>query len=88
MESDNASVISNIQKGSFGLSPLFLLYEDVLHVVSSFVCISFSFVKRSGNSIAHHLAKWGSLLVDEQVLLENYPSVISSFVSADIEALV
>ena len=60
VESDNSNIIANINGGRMGLSPLFLIYEDVLHIAGSFDFISFSFVRRSCNQVAHHIAKWGS----------------------------
>ena len=60
VESNNCTIIANINGGRGGLSPLFLIYEDVLHITGSFDFISFSFIRRSCNQVAHHIAKWWS----------------------------
>ena len=49
--------------------------------------ISFSHVRKKGNLVAHHLAKWASSLDADLVLLKDIPPCISSFVTADIAAL-
>ena len=52
------------------------------------ICVvSFSFVHRLCNTVAHHLAKWGTSLIEEIVLLEDAPSVVSLLVSTDLAGL-
>ena len=71
-----------------GFSALFLLYDDVAQISKEFMYISFSYVNRLCNSVAHHLAKWGSNLVEETVLLEDAPLVVSPYLSADLAGVV
>ena len=60
------------------LSPLGLLVEDVKLAANNFVSLSYSHIKRNGNSVAHNLAKHVIRIPDFQVWMED---VLSHFVS-------
>nr|XP_021852026.1 uncharacterized protein LOC110791585 [Spinacia oleracea] len=82
LESDSETVVSRMSKNSFGFS----LVDNVLEDISSYSCnfnfVSWSHVRRDGNSVAHHLAK----LVPfgfEQCCENHSPSEISPYVLMD-----
>ena len=66
------------------LSPLGLLVEDVKLFAKNFVRLSYSHIKRSGNSVAHNLAKHAIRIPDFQVWMEDVPSNVVSFLHLDV----
>lgn len=56
VERDFLAVIQALKKGVSGASDFSLIIEDILSFLSSFQSIEWSFVKRSGNKVAHYLA--------------------------------
>ena len=69
------------------LSPLGLLVEDVKLFANNFVRLSYSHIKRSGNSVAHNLAKHAICIPDFQVWMKNVPSHVVSFLQSDVVGL-
>ena len=61
---------------------------DVLHLASVFSRCSFNNVGRTGNNVAHNLARRAISTHDLNVLMEEVPPNILQFVQADLTALV
>ena len=66
------------------LSPLGLLVKDVKLFANNFVRLSYSHIKRSGNSVAHNLAKHAIHIPDFQVWIEDVPLHVVSFLHSDV----
>ena len=63
MESDSLSVINKINNESLDLSYLGLIIEDIQQLRSSFTSVSFSFIPKRANLVAHHLVKLSFSLI-------------------------
>ncbi|XP_065616451.1 uncharacterized protein LOC136061926 [Quercus suber] len=87
LEGDSLGLIKALKAEEHNLSPLGLLVEDVKLVANNFVSLSYSHIKRSGNSVAHNLAKHAIRIPDFQVWMEDVPSHIVSFLHSDVVLL-
>uniref|UniRef100_A0A803M9Q6 RNase H type-1 domain-containing protein n=1 Tax=Chenopodium quinoa TaxID=63459 RepID=A0A803M9Q6_CHEQI len=61
-----------------------LIINDILQLASECHLCLFSFVKRSGNCVAHEIAKLALSFGELRVWLEEVPAGISQFVMADL----
>ena len=84
LEGDLLGLIKALKAEDHNLSPWGLLVEDVKLVANSFVSLSYSHIKRNGNSVAHNLAKHAIRIPDFQVWMENIPSHVVSFLHSDV----
>lgn len=66
MEGDNLDVGNVLKSRETGASIFHLIIEDILCLVSSFVSVVWSFVRRSGNKVAHSLAHFRTSEVGEK----------------------
>ena len=65
VESDSLSIINKINKDSLDLSYLGLIIKEIQQLRSSFTSVSFSFIPKQANLVAHHLIKFSfSLILD------------------------
>ncbi|XP_074373951.1 uncharacterized protein LOC141714325 [Apium graveolens] len=86
LESDCKNLVNRLSKGVTYLSDLDYVLDDILVTSTSFKSISWSHVKRDGNSVAHHLARlfpFGS----QQVWENHCPTEIVPYVNMDILSL-
>ena len=83
LEGDSLGLIKALKAKDHNLSPCGLLVEDVKLVANSFVNLSYSHIKRNGNSVAHNLAKHTVRIPDFQVWMEDIPSHVS-FLHSDV----
>ena len=58
--------------------------EDVKLVANSFVSLSYSHIKRNGNSVTHNLAKYAIHIPDFEVWMEDVPSHVVSFLHSEV----
>lgn len=86
LETDNLSVYNKLKKGSSESSLLGSILRDIHILASSCRQVSFSFVKREGNGVAHSLAKLSCTFEGLRVWLEEYPPEVVGCVFADISA--
>ena len=56
VESDCLNVVQALKSKQLGSSDFHLVLEDIFSLVPCFVSVMWSFVKRSGNRVAHELA--------------------------------
>lgn len=56
LETDCLDLIQTLREGSKGCSSMAMVLYNVLEFISHFDVVRWSFVKRSGNSVAHNLA--------------------------------
>ncbi|XP_021770651.1 uncharacterized protein LOC110734814 [Chenopodium quinoa] len=67
MESDALNVVNRVNHKTSGCSPFFLVIDDILALSLMFDRFSISHVKRSGNTVAHFVARWDTRNCDEYV---------------------
>ncbi|XP_021722372.1 uncharacterized protein LOC110689847 [Chenopodium quinoa] len=58
LESDALTTVRAIQTRQVGAAPIFLLFDDVLKMSNDFSFFSCNHVKRTGNTVAHFVARW------------------------------
>lgn len=84
LDGDSISVINNIKKKDTGFSPIYAMY-DYVHVLSaSFGSFSCSFVRRSGNTVAHSSARWDTGIALEKICMEPFPNGFKALVDLDL----
>ena len=86
LETDNISVFSKLKKGSSEATALGSILHDIHVLASSCLCVSFAFVKREGNGVAHALAKLSCNFEGPRVWMEEYPPEVHTAVLADLPA--
>ena len=84
LEGDSLGLIKALKEEDHNLSPLGLLVKDVKLAANNFVSLSYSHIKRNGNSVAHILAKHAIRIPDFQVWMEDVPSHVVSFLHSDV----
>nr|POE80721.1 hypothetical protein CFP56_73999 [Quercus suber] len=84
LEGDSLGLIKALKAEDNNLSPLGLLVEDVKLVANNFVSLSYSHIKRNGNSVAHNLVEHAIRIPDFQVWMEDVPSHVVSFLHSDV----
>lgn len=86
LESNCQNLINRLSKGAIFLADLDIVLGDIMSVCPFYKSVSWSHVKKNGNSVAHHLAKLVSFGV--QQVWENYcPQEIYSHVLMDVLSL-
>ncbi|XP_074266093.1 uncharacterized protein LOC141588556 [Silene latifolia] len=76
VESDCLGVVQDLKNRVRGRSDLFLIYDEILVLCSSFIQVEFSFVKRNCNRVAHALAHVVSWSVGTRVWVVDFPQNI------------
>ena len=71
VEGDSEVVISALRKEEESFSSFGHLISSIKHYLHSCNCISFSHTRRSGNSVAHSLAKLARHIDEFSVWMEN-----------------
>ena len=84
LEGDSLGLIKALEAEDHNLSQWGLLVEDVKLVANSFVSLSYSHIKRNGNSLAHNLAKHAIHIPDFEVWMEDVLSHVISFLHSDV----
>ena len=76
-------VISALRKEEESFSSFGHLVSSIKHYLHSCNCISFSHTRRTGNSIAHSLAKHARLIDGFSVWMEGVPPQVADVLLAD-----
>uniref|UniRef100_A0A803Q8D5 RNase H type-1 domain-containing protein n=1 Tax=Cannabis sativa TaxID=3483 RepID=A0A803Q8D5_CANSA len=84
VDSDCLKVISDLQKQKYMVSPYGHILYDCRTLISDFDNISFKFVKRSANKVAHALAQTSLFEADCHFSRDSLPGVIASLVVDDL----
>ncbi|CAO2816134.1 unnamed protein product [Amaranthus hypochondriacus] len=84
LEGDNATVIEYINKGAASCSPLFLLLDRVLQLSQSFLGFKCSSIRRSGNTVAHMVARWNSHTGGDNIYMHPFPQSLVTLASIDL----
>ena len=83
VKGDSEVVISALRKEEESFSSFGHLISSIKHYLHSCFCISFSHTRRSGNSVAHSLAKFAKYIVDLSVWMEDVPPQVNDVLVAD-----
>lgn len=84
LESDAQNFIYAVSKRTVIRNSLGLILEDVLGLASMFSSTLFSHVKRSGNTVAHHIARILPPSSAELVIVSNFPRAIIALAELDL----
>ena len=84
-EGDSETIIKALQVGDMSSSSFGHLVRDTLAIANSFLDFSFSHIVMQGNAVAHALAQRARLSFPLLVWMEDVPSDVDSFVSADYQ---
>ncbi|KAL2937388.1 30S ribosomal protein S8 [Bienertia sinuspersici] len=87
IETDNMKLYSSLRKKVCEATPFEKIITDILWLANLCTYVSFSFVKRGGNRVAHSLAKLSSSFSEARVWLEDIPAGVNEFVIADLAGL-
>lgn len=82
-EGDSLCAISAFQNHEDGLASAWAIVADVLRIGQSCTRLSFSFVEREGNSVAHALVKNVKSVSDFVVWLEDPPGWLDGLLTSD-----
>ncbi|KAL2937080.1 TBC1 domain family member 9 [Bienertia sinuspersici] len=63
LESDCIKLVSQLKKGAGDVTPFGTIVNDILNIAKDCNEVGFSFVRRSGNFVAHHLSKASKTMV-------------------------
>ena len=83
VERDSEVVISALRSEEESLSSFGHLISSIKHYLVSCNCISFIHIRRSGNSVAHFLAKHAKTIDDFSVWMEDVPPQVAYVLLAD-----
>ena len=85
IESDGLAVVQAVHKDNSGCSPIWLIYSDIKLLLLSFSSCRFSHVKRTGNTIAHLVAKWDTHGISELVCMAPIRQSIITLAEYDLQ---
>ncbi|XP_074297689.1 uncharacterized protein LOC141628444 [Silene latifolia] len=85
IESDCRGVIEDLKNQRSGRSELFLIYQDILQLCTSFSSISFTFVRRNFNRVAHDLAHSLPWVTGRRRWTTDFPDWLLSLVCDDLK---
>ncbi|XP_048493657.1 uncharacterized protein LOC125494128 [Beta vulgaris subsp. vulgaris] len=85
LETDNFQLYHQLTSRKAPSSSFGNVVNDILVMSRACDSVSFSFVKREGNRVAHNLAKGSENVVEELVWLEDYPPEVGRVVLDDLQ---
>lgn len=84
VESDSLVVIQALCEVSTGCNSFMLIIDDIFALCSSFTNVVWSFVKRSGNKLAHELAHFQHWEFGTRMWEDEVPDIVMSLAVADL----
>ncbi|CAO2834732.1 unnamed protein product [Amaranthus hypochondriacus] len=84
IEGDNSTVIEGIHNKAQGCSPPFVLLDLVLQLSQSFLGFKCSSIRRSGNTVAHMVARWNAHTVGENVYMNPFLQSLVTLATLDL----
>lgn len=84
LEGDALSVINAVKRNNIGLAPIFNLYESLEDFSNCFLGFMCSFVRRSGNIVAHMIARWDTSVAPEKVCMDPFPDSLRALIDLDL----
>lgn len=79
LECDALRVVKAIKLQQVGRAPVFLLYQDIIGICNSFSQFLCLRVRRSGNTVAHCIARWDTSINSERICINSFPPKLTSF---------
>ena len=73
LECDALNMLTAINGGMDGSSPLHLIYDSIVALCPNFMGFSCSFVKRNGNTLVHLVARWDIGSANEKIWMDPFP---------------
>ncbi|KAL2921881.1 hypothetical protein RDABS01_013372 [Bienertia sinuspersici] len=73
LESDSSNLINKLKHESTGLSPIFLVIEDICHQASTFNFFGCNHVRKCGNTVPHYVARLRPEDGNEQIMCHSFP---------------
>lgn len=83
LECDAMNVVRTINQKLKGYSPLLLFYEDIGRMKNSFESFICNHVRRSGNTLAHLIARWNDVVIDH-LWVDNFPQSFMALAGIDL----
>ncbi|CAO2814541.1 unnamed protein product [Amaranthus hypochondriacus] len=83
LEGDSLAVMQGLTNKTPGCSPFYLLLDRLSSMRSSFMGFRCSFVRRSGNTATHLVARWYSNSVGENVFMSPFPCSLVTLAALD-----
>ncbi|KAL2898306.1 hypothetical protein RDABS01_040088, partial [Bienertia sinuspersici] len=83
LESDSLKLIHALQRKESEQNEFGFIVSDILYLASLCNRCNFSHVKKSGNIVAHHIARLSSSTHDFVVWMEEVPELVQEYVLAD-----
>lgn len=87
IQSDCKGVINKLKEGSCGDPKIGSVLEDILQLKRNFSECSFSFVRREGNSVSHHVAKFAIHLPSDIDWKGSFPAWLVHLAKKDVRAV-
>ncbi|KAL2929581.1 Porphobilinogen deaminase [Bienertia sinuspersici] len=86
LECDSSSRHSLINAQQEAFSPLLVIIKDINVLMSSFSYFKCTLVRRSGNAVAHLVARLGTNGCNEHVFLGSFPQSVLTLAEMDISS--
>ncbi|KAL2895371.1 hypothetical protein RDABS01_011280 [Bienertia sinuspersici] len=87
LETDCIKLYQHLKKGKREASYFGKIVQDIIHLAKRCNCISYAHIKRSGNRVAHELAKISKDYSEMMVLIEEVPPSMHNYVMVDVLSL-
>ena len=84
LECDASNVVRCIRERREGATPIFLFYDDIFQLSSSFLSFDCAHVKRVRNTIAHSVARWEADVNSETICTTLFPKSLQTLVELDL----
>ncbi|CAO2837228.1 unnamed protein product [Amaranthus hypochondriacus] len=83
LEGDALPVVLTIDNRSDGYSPIHTIYDKLYSVISLFDGFVCSHVSRSGNTLAHAIARWDTGVASERICMDPFPQELLTLAGFD-----
>ena len=84
LESDSLRVVQAIRLRQRGATPIFLMFDDIIELSSSFSSFHCYHVKRAGNTLAHNVARWDAMVGLDNICTHSFPQSIQTLAGLDL----
>ncbi|XP_021836918.2 uncharacterized protein [Spinacia oleracea] len=85
LEGDALAVAKAVDANTKGLSPLFLIYDDIGDIGKQFSAFIISHIRRAGNTVAHLVARWDTRGSTELICMNSFPQSINTLAELDLQ---
>ncbi|XP_021866523.1 uncharacterized protein [Spinacia oleracea] len=84
LESDSLKVVRAIKTRQEGVSPIYILYDDIVGTCSEFFQFMCVHVRRTGNTLAHCIARWETGIDSERICMNSFPQSLTTLAELDL----